>query len=42
MEPMHFERIARYAGEQYLEKVEVLDIEDVYQYMQPELISMLT
>jgi len=41
MEHMHSERIAKYAGEQYLQKVVVLGIEDVYQYMQPELIRCL-
>ena len=39
MEPMHVDRISEYAGKQYLQKVEVLNIEDVYKYMQPELIN---
>jgi len=41
MEEMHVQRIAKYAGEHYLEKVKVLGIEDIYQYMQPELIEKL-
>lgn len=41
MEAMHFERIYQYAGKKYLYKIEVLDIEDIYQYNQPELIDKL-
>ncbi len=41
MEPMHVERLSIYAGDKYLKKVVMLDIEDVYQYMQPELINVL-
>ena len=41
MEDMHVERIRENAGEQYLADVHVLDIEDRYQYMQPELIGLL-
>jgi predicted protein tyrosine phosphatase len=40
MEPQHKKRIADYAGERYLHKVEALDIEDIYQYMQPELLKL--
>jgi predicted protein tyrosine phosphatase len=40
MEPQHKKRIADYAGERYLQKVEVLDIEDIYQYMQPERLKL--
>lgn len=41
MEPMHVERISMYAGDHYLKKVVMLNIEDIYQYMQPELIAIL-
>lgn len=41
MEQMHVERLSIYAGEKYLKKVVMLGIEDIYQYMQPELISIL-
>ncbi len=41
MEDMHVQRIAEHAGESYLNKLEVLNIDDVYQYMQPELIEAL-
>lgn len=41
MEEMHRQRIALYASEHYLTKVEVLGIEDIYQYMQPELVEKL-
>lgn len=41
MEPMHVERISLYAGESYLEKVEILNIDDIYQYMQSELIEAI-
>lgn len=34
-------RIAEYAGDAYLKKVEILDIEDIYNYMQSELIEKL-
>jgi predicted protein tyrosine phosphatase len=40
MEPLHKKRIAEYTGKQYLHKVEVLNIEDIYQYMQPELLKL--
>jgi predicted protein tyrosine phosphatase len=40
MEPQHKKSIVDYAGERYLQKVEVLDIEDIYQYMQPELLEL--
>lgn len=41
MEGMHVERIAIYAGENYLGKLGILNIEDVYKYMQKELIEKL-
>ena len=41
MEDMHVQRIAEHAGESYLNKIEVLHIDDIYQYMQPELIDKL-
>lgn len=41
MENMHIQRIAEYAGESYLNKIEVLNIDDFYQFMQPELIEIL-
>jgi predicted protein tyrosine phosphatase len=41
MEDMHVQRIAENAGQSYLSKLEVLNIEDVYQYMQPELVEKL-
>lgn len=41
MEPMHLERIANYAGPHYSQKIEVLGIDDIYQYNQPELIEVL-
>lgn len=41
MEDMHVQRIAEHAGDSYLNKLEVLNIEDIYQYMQPELIEKL-
>jgi predicted protein tyrosine phosphatase len=41
MEAMHQQRIAEHAGESYLNKLEVLNIEDIYQYMQPALLEKL-
>jgi len=41
MEPMHLQRIEDYAGKHYLDKVESLAIEDIYQYMQPVLVGIL-
>ena len=41
MEPMHVERIPENAGESYLPKIEILYIDDIYQYMQPELLARL-
>lgn len=41
MEDVHVQLIAEHGGQSYLNKLEVLDIEDVYQYMQPELIEKL-
>ena len=42
MEDIHVQRIAEHAGESYLYKIEVLNIDDVYQYMQSDLIELLT
>lgn len=42
MEEMHVQRIAEHGGGSYLNKIEVLNIDDIYQYMQPELIEKLT
>lgn len=41
MEDMHVQRIAEHAGESYLNKLEVLNVDDVYKYMQRELIEKL-
>ncbi|UTW03088.1 hypothetical protein KDX31_17445 [Amphritea atlantica] len=40
-EPMHLERIRQHTGELYMKKIQCLHIEDIYQYMQPKLISEL-
>lgn len=41
METHHQERIQTYTDTRYLHKIINLDIEDIYQYMQPELIAIL-
>lgn len=41
MEDMHVQRIAEHGGQSFLNKLEVLNIDDVYQYMQPELVEKL-
>lgn len=41
MEDMHVQRIAEHGGQSYLSKLEVLNIDDIYQYMQPELVEKL-
>jgi predicted protein tyrosine phosphatase len=41
METMHLQRIDEYAGKRYLDKVENLVIEDIYQYMHPALVQLL-
>jgi len=41
MEPQHVERITDHVGERYLAKIEILHIDDIYQYMQPELLNKL-
>lgn len=41
METMHLQRIEEYAGKHYLDKVENLVIEDIYQYMHPALLQLL-
>lgn len=40
-EQMHIDRICDYTGDKFLSKIRCLDIEDVYQYMQPELVALL-
>ena len=42
MESQHIERITEHVGKSYLAKIEILHIDDVYQYMQPELVAKLT
>ncbi len=42
MESAHRERIIEHTGQDFADKIRVLDIPDVYQYMQPELIATLT
>jgi len=42
MEPLHVERITEHVGERFLAKIEILHIDDIYQYMQPELLARLT
>ena len=42
MEAMHVERITQHTGECYLVKIEILNIDDIYQYMQAEFIEKLT
>ena len=41
MEQLHIDRIKRYAGEKYLKKVINIEIEDIYTYMDEELIEIL-
>tara|TARA_R110001583_G_scaffold182901_1_gene341038 strand:- start:3425 stop:3766 length:342 start_codon:yes stop_codon:yes gene_type:complete len=41
MEPQHVERIIEHVGERYLAKIDVLHIDDIYTYMQPELLTKL-
>jgi predicted protein tyrosine phosphatase len=41
MESMHASRVVDNAGEHYLEKIMILDIDDIYQHMQPELLDEL-
>jgi predicted protein tyrosine phosphatase len=41
MEHSHLLRITKYSGESYLNKIQVLNIEDIYKYMQPELVEKL-
>ena len=37
-EAMHLERIKEHTGHMYISKTQCLNIEDIYQYMQPELV----
>lgn len=41
MEDMHVQRIAEHGGQSYSGKIDVLNIEDIYHYMQPELVEKL-
>ncbi len=41
MEPRHKKRIVEYVGDRYSDKITVLNIDDIYQYMQPELLTKL-
>lgn len=41
MEQTHKERIVKYTGSKFLDKIDVLGIEDIYSYYQPELITEL-
>jgi predicted protein tyrosine phosphatase len=41
MEPLHAKRITENAGERYTKKVKILNIDDIYKYMQPELLNKL-
>ncbi|MDJ1482216.1 protein tyrosine phosphatase [Cytophagaceae bacterium YF14B1] len=41
MEAHHQERIQQYTGILYLHKINVLGIEDIYTYMQVELVTLL-
>lgn len=41
MEEIHKTRIIEHTGTRFLEKIHVLDIEDIYQYNQPELVILL-
>lgn len=41
MEQRHRKRIIEHTGSQFLRKIQVLDIEDVYRYNQRELIVLL-
>lgn len=40
-EQKHLDRIQAYTGDLYLNKIDCLNIADVYQYMEPELIEQL-
>ena len=41
METMHVGRITKHAGVRYLAKIEMLNIDDFYRYIQTELIDQL-
>ena len=41
MEEMHRDRIAQHTGTRFLDKIQVVGIEDIYKYKQPELIVLL-
>lgn len=41
MEPQHVKRITENVGERYLPKIKILYIDDIFQYMQPELLTEL-
>lgn len=40
-EPRHIERISEYTGAEFEQKIQCLHIDDIYQYMQPELVNEL-
>lgn len=40
-EQMHIDRIEQHTGQRYIHKIECLEIEDIYQYMQAELVENL-
>lgn len=40
-EQMHIERIKQHTADEYIDKIECLNIEDIYKYMQAELIQVL-
>jgi predicted protein tyrosine phosphatase len=42
MEDVHVQRITEHASEAYLNKIEVLNIDDIYKYMESTLIEQLT
>lgn len=41
MEEAHKTRIAEHTGDRFIDKIHVLDIDDIYQYNQPELVLLL-
>jgi hypothetical protein len=41
METMHFERIYLHTENRFIDKIEILHIEDIYQYMQDDLLEKL-
>ena len=41
MESMNADRVAEYTGKHYIAKIVILNIDDIYQYMQSELLEKL-